>query len=82
MQYIVYGMQGCNWCVRAQNLIRNKGLKPTYVDILEVPEARDFIVEQEGHRTVPQVYTENAMGIKEHIGGYEALEEHFKKITH
>lgn len=82
MTYTVYGMQGCNWCVRAMNLLRSNGLKPTYVDIREDQEARDFIVKEEGHQTVPQVYTEDAMGVTEHIGGYEALEEHFKNITH
>lgn len=82
MTYTVYGMQGCNWCVRAMNLLRNKGLKPIYVDILEDERARYFIVEYQEHETVPQVYVEDALGISTHIGGYEALEEHFKNITH
>ena len=82
MKYIVYGMQGCNWCVRARNLLHTKQVAHEYVDILAHESARHFIVEEEGHATVPQVYTRSALNIMEHIGGYEALEEHFKKITH
>jgi glutaredoxin len=81
MTYTIYSMKGCNWCVRARNLLMTKGIKPVMIDIGEDQGAKDFVV-GEGHETVPQAYFQSAMGVTEHIGGYEALEAHLKRITH
>lgn len=76
MNYIVYGRPGCNYCVRANNLLRNSGHKHLYCNILTHPSAYQFIVDHEGHETVPQIYTRDALGIMTHIGGFEDLMEH------
>lgn len=81
MTYIIYGMTKCNYCVRAKNLLSSKGVSFNYVDIKDHPDAYSFVVDHEGHETVPQVYTMNALGIMEHIGGYIDLVEHFENMS-
>ena len=76
MKYIVYGQQGCNFCARAQNLLTVEGKPYKYIDILDNPEDRHWIVEVEEHKTVPQIYVENARGVTEYIGGFEELQDH------
>jgi glutaredoxin len=82
MQYLIYGMQGCVWCARAKNFLASKRITFKYIDILNDADARGYIVDLEGHKTVPQVYVEDAMGVRTHIGGHDDLVEHLKKITH
>ena len=82
MKYIVYGQPQCNYCIRALNLLRVKQVRHKYIDIRKDTEAFKYIVGTEGHMTVPQVYTEDAVGIREYIGGSDDLAEHFKKISH
>lgn len=79
MKYIIYGQQGCKFCVLARNLLIEKGMTLSYINILNNPDARHFVVEEEGHKTVPQIYTRDALGIMNHIGGYEDLQNHLKK---
>lgn len=79
MKYIVYGQPKCNYCTRAENLLNSNKLPYTYVNILKDNEAYKFITEEENLYTVPQVFTEDALGVTEYIGGYEALAEHLKK---
>jgi len=82
MKYIVFGQPQCNYCIRALNLLRVKRVAHEYIDIRKDREAFKYIVETEGHKTVPQVYTEDALGIRDYIGGSDDLVEHFKKISH
>lgn len=79
MKYIIYGQQGCNFCARARNLLINHNKDLSYINILDNPEARHFVVEEEGHKTVPQIYTRGALGIMDHIGGYDDLVEHLEE---
>lgn len=81
MKYVVYGMPKCNYCVRAKNLLSSKRVSYSYVDIKENSEARHFVVEEEDHYTVPQVYTRDALGVMSHIGGYMDLVDHFRNMS-
>lgn len=79
MKYIIYGQQGCNYCARARNLLIENGKSLSYINILNNPNARQFVVEEEGHKTVPQIYKRDALGIMTHIGGYEDLQDHLQQ---
>lgn len=79
MKYVVYGQQGCKYCTLARNLLIEKDKPISYVNILDNPEARHFVVEEEGRKTVPQIYTRDALGIMTYVGGYEDLVEHLQE---
>lgn len=81
MKYIVFGQPQCNYCIRALNLLRVKQVRHEYIDIRKDTAAFKYIVETEGHKTVPQVYTEDAVGIRDYIGGSDDLVEHFISLT-
>jgi glutaredoxin len=78
MKYIIYGSPGCNFCSRARNLLTVEKQPFVYIDLTKDPKALAFIIEM-GHRTVPQVYLEDAMGVTEYIGGYEDLQDHIQR---
>ena len=61
--WTVYGQEGCVFCVKAVELLRNNGDTIVYKDIREHPNRGDF-------RTVPQIYRNS-----QHIGGYSELYE-------
>lgn len=79
MKYIVYGQPECNFCTRARNLLITHDKPLSYINIRDNPEARSFLIDEEGHKTVPQVYRRGALGILEYIGGYEDLQEHLQQ---
>lgn len=59
----------CPYCVRAEQLLRRKGVLE--IDKIRVdlePEQRAIMMEQTGRRTVPQIYINGA-----HVGGYDDL---------
>lgn len=64
----IYGTQTCNYCKLAKDLCFEHRVYYTYINIMEYPPAKEFIVQKEGHQTVPQIY-ENGR----HIGGYTEL---------
>ena len=59
----------CPYCVRAERLLRTKGvaeIAKVRVDL--EPERREEMLRRTGRRTVPQIY----IGAR-HIGGYDDL---------
>lgn len=83
MIYLVFSTPTCVWCHRAISLLEDKGLQVAVTDITKDKEAREWLVNDQLHQTVPQVYLRNSEGqIVKHIGGYNDLVEYFKKITH
>lgn len=67
----VYGRDACPYCVRAKNLLSDKGVRYVYYDLEVTPEkAKEaFCKLESGERpTVPQVFIE-----KEYVGGFGAL---------
>jgi glutaredoxin 3 len=65
----IYSKNDCPYCVQAKKLLELKGIEYTEIRVDEVPEAREFIV-NEGHRTVPQIYRDGKLLV---AGGYQGL---------
>ena len=66
---LMYCTQVCPYCVRAEQLLRSKGvaeIEKIRVDL--EPELRIAMVEKTGRRSVPQIY----IGAY-HVGGYDDL---------
>lgn len=77
-QVVMYCTAVCPYCVRAEQLLRHKGVQE--IDKIRVdlqPELRVAMVEKTGRRTVPQIYING-----EHVGGYDDLAalEHAGKL--
>ena len=65
----MYSTAVCSYCVRAESLLRAKGV----ADIAKVrvdldPARRAEMMQRTGRRTVPQIYIGDR-----HVGGYEDL---------
>lgn len=59
----------CPYCVRAEQLLRHKGvLQIGKIRVDLQPELRVAMMEKTGRRTVPQIYING-----EHVGGYDDL---------
>ncbi|HTH39479.1 MAG TPA: glutaredoxin 3 [Rhodocyclaceae bacterium] len=68
---LMYSTAVCPYCVRAEQLLRAKGV----VDLEKVrvdldPVRRDEMMEKTGRRTVPQIYIGDT-----HVGGRDDLYE-------
>ncbi len=65
----MYCTEVCPYCVRAEQLLRAKGL--AHIEKIRVdlqPELRVAMTEKTGRRTVPQIY----IG-ERHVGGFDDL---------
>ncbi len=68
---IMYCTAVCPYCVRAENLLKRKGI--TDIEKIRIdlqPELRVAMMERTGQRTVPQIYINDR-----HIGGYSDMAE-------
>ncbi|MEN9760463.1 MAG: hypothetical protein RI906_289 [Pseudomonadota bacterium] len=66
---VMYCTASCPYCVRAEQLLRERGV----VDIEKIrvdlePERRAEMMQRTGRRTVPQIFIGDR-----HIGGYDDL---------
>ncbi len=59
----IYSKNNCPHCVAAEQILQEKGVSYTIKKIDENSEARNFLIEN-GHRTVPQVYADNELLVK------------------
>ena len=57
--------------MQAKNLLRNRDIEFTEVNIETDEEARDFVI-AEGHRTMPQIYEGIELFVE---GGFQGLKE-------
>jgi glutaredoxin 3 len=65
---IVYSSANCPYCVRAKELLNNKGIHYQEIMVDLDPAQREIMMERSGRRTVPQIF------INDHpIGGYDDL---------
>ena len=76
---LMYCTEVCPYCVRAEQLLRSKGV--TEIEKIRVdlqPERRVEMMEKTQRRTVPQIY----IG-EHHVGGYDDLAalEHSGELT-
>jgi glutaredoxin 3 len=65
----IYTSSTCPYCVRAKNMLKNKGISYREFIIDGKPELiAESIQRSDGMRTVPQIFIENY-----HVGGYDEL---------
>ncbi len=66
---IIYSSAHCPFCVRAKQLLRNKGVQQfEEIAIDRDLQERERMIERTGRRTVPQIYVGDR-----HVGGYDDL---------
>lgn len=66
---LMYTTGICPYCIRAKQLLKNKGVAE--IDEVRVdldPARRDEMMERSGRRTVPQIYIGDT-----HVGGFDDL---------
>ena len=74
--FVVFGKEQCPWCIKAKNLLKEKGQKFIFVDILDPStgwtqkDMEDLRARTPGFSTVPRVFIGNKF-----IGGYSDLEK-------
>ncbi|MGH1438896.1 MAG: glutaredoxin 3 [Cellvibrionaceae bacterium] len=64
----IYSTQFCPFCVRAKQLLDDKGVRYRNIAVDKKPQLRQEMMQKSGRRTVPQIF----LG-KEHIGGCDEL---------
>lgn len=66
---VMYSTASCPYCVRAQQLLKARGVDDLEVIRVDQDRAgRDAMIERTGRRTVPQIF----IG-ERHVGGYDDL---------
>jgi glutaredoxin 3 len=68
-QVLMYSTTVCPYCLRAEQLLKNKGV--TEIEKVRVdldPAQRETMMQRTGRRTVPQIYIGGT-----HVGGYDDL---------
>jgi glutaredoxin 3 len=64
----IYTTTYCTFCRLAKELLRERGIPFEDLDVTDDDEARRWLVEATGRRTVPQIFIDGKP-----IGGYEEL---------
>lgn len=64
----IYTTQVCPYCVRAKQLLKNKGASYTEIDVSNPVERDKMIARANGKRTVPQIFIGDV-----HVGGSDDL---------
>ena len=72
----MYTKNFCGYCQMAKALLNKHDVEYEEVNIDEEDDAKEFII-SEGHRTMPQFYTETGELFVE--GGFQGLKDHFDK---
>jgi glutaredoxin 3 len=68
-QVTMYSTAVCPYCVRAEALLRQRGVQDIRkIRIDEQPAERDRMIEITGRRTVPQIFIGD-----HHVGGFDDL---------
>jgi glutaredoxin 3 len=53
---LIYTTQTCPYCIRAKRFLKDKGIAFREIDVSDDPDARKYLVEASGQRTVPQIF--------------------------
>ena len=64
----MYSTRFCPYCIRARNLLNDKGIDYTDISVDARPQLRREMMERSGRHTVPQIW----IG-EQHVGGFEDL---------
>ncbi len=76
MNIIIFGRPNCQWCMAATNLLKLKGWKYTYHNLMEMePYDAQHILNESGMRSVPIVRVDDI-----YIGGYDQLEAYINGV--
>jgi glutaredoxin 3 len=73
MKAVVWSKPACPFCVKAKNLLKNKGIEYEEKNIAEGYKIQDLLDLVPNARTMPQIWLD-----EEHIGGYYELEAKLK----
>jgi glutaredoxin len=73
MKAVVWSKPACPFCVKAKNLLKNRGIEYEERNIAEGYKIEDLLALVPNARTMPQVWLDG-----EHLGGYYELEETLK----
>jgi glutaredoxin 3 len=65
---VMFCTASCPFCIRAEQLLRQKGVDIEKVRVDLDPSQRSVMVERTGRRTVPQIFVGNT-----HVGGCDDL---------
>lgn len=65
---VIYVTEYCGFCRMAEGLLNRKSIAFDAVDVTNSSEARNWLVQSTGQRTVPQVFIHGRS-----IGGYSEL---------
>ena len=65
---VMYRTRFCQYCVRAAELLRRKGVAFTEIDVSSDPTTRRRLLEQTGSHTVPQIFINGAS-----VGGFDDI---------
>lgn len=66
---LMYATAGCPYCIRAEQLLRSKGVQEIEKIRVDLdPVRRNEMVSRTGQRTVPQIYIGDT-----HVGGCDDL---------
>ncbi|UTA48468.1 glutaredoxin 3 [Simiduia sp. 21SJ11W-1] len=64
----VYSTTICPYCVRAKQLLSQKGVAYEDINLDRNPELRSDVMRRSGRRTVPQIWVGET-----HVGGFDEL---------
>lgn len=64
----VYTTTSCSYCRAAKAFLSKRGIDFEEIDVTADPEAREWLVEASGQRTVPQIFVGDVS-----VGGYTEL---------
>ena len=70
MKAIVWSKPACGYCVKAKNLLKNKGIEYEERNIAEGWDVQDLLKQVRTARTMPQIWLDD-----KHVGGYYELEK-------
>ena len=65
---VIYVTEYCGFCRMAEGLLQRKSIPFEAVDVTHSGDARSWLIEQTGQRTVPQIFIKGRS-----IGGYSEL---------
>ncbi|BFM13133.1 glutaredoxin 3 [Simiduia litorea] len=65
---VVYSTTICPYCVRAKQLLKQKGVEYEDINLDKRPELRNDVMKRSGRRTVPQIWIGET-----HVGGFDDL---------
>ena len=71
---VVFSIVGCPFCIRAKGYLDQLGLQYVDINVDKNMEARQYVIERTGKKTVPQIFFN-----EHHVGGWDDLS---KLVSH